>query len=136
MIGSMETPSPPRRGRRLPAPAADFAVFGRETLDLETFDFGVLMAMWGSGCNEARARMHGPRGSGSGVTGGLQRVGHVHASAQPRLMPGNDQPLDLAGALVDFGDLGVAEIALDRHFLRIAHAGVDLHRLVRDPHRR
>src|SRR3546814_9433814 len=59
-----------------------------------------------------------------------------HRSAQPGFVAGDDQALDFAGALVDLGDLGVAEVALDRHFLRITHAGVDLHRLVGDPHRR
>src|SRR5690606_29773421 len=76
-------------------------------------------------------------GTGSGRTAWWARgtgctVGP--ASAQPGLMPGDHQPLDLAGRLVDLGDLGVAEVALDRHLLRIAHAAVDLQRLVGDPH--
>src|SRR6185437_7809014 len=58
------------------------------------------------------------------------------SSAQTRLRPRDHQPLDLAGALVDLGDLGVAEVALQRHLLGITHAAVDLHRLVADPHRR
>jgi len=57
-------------------------------------------------------------------------------SAQSRFVARNHQALDLAGAFVDLGDLRVAEIALERHFLGVAHAAVDLHSLVRDPHRR
>src|SRR5688572_25698111 len=57
-------------------------------------------------------------------------------SAQAGFVAGDHQALDLAGAFVDLGDLRVAEVTLDRHFLRIAHAGVDLHGLVGDPHRR
>src|SRR3546814_3842110 len=73
-------------------------------------------------------------------TGGSVRprclAGGLHRSAQPGFVAGDDQALDFAGALVDLGDLGVAEVALDRPFLRITHAGVDLPRLVGDPHRR
>src|SRR5690606_25276288 len=47
-------------------------------------------------------------------TGGSVRAGihgrRGHRSAQPGLVAGDDQALDLAGALVDFGDLGVAEV--------------------------
>ena len=44
--------------------------------------------------------------------------------------------MNLRGAFVDLGDLGIAEVALQRHFLGIAHAAVDLHGLMGDPHRR
>src|SRR6476661_8381462 len=57
-------------------------------------------------------------------------------SAQSGFLARDHQPLDLARAFIDLCDLGVSEIALDRHFLGITHAGVDLHGLVRDPHRR
>src|SRR3546814_4526175 len=71
-------------------------------------------------------------------TGGSVRprclAGGLHRSAQPGFVAGDDQALDFAGALVDLGDLGVAEVALDRHFLRITHAGVDLHRLRSEEH--
>src|SRR4051794_41201703 len=42
---------------------------------------------------------------------------------------GNHQPLDLAGALVELGDLGVAVVALDGELLRVAVAAEDLDRL-------
>src|SRR6266516_6855531 len=50
-------------------------------------------------------------------------------------MPGDDQPLDLGGALVDRGDLRVAEVALDGRLAHVAVAAVDLDRLGRHPHR-
>ena len=45
---------------------------------------------------------------------------------------GDDQALDLAGALVDLGDLGVAVVALDRELLGVAVAAEDLDRLAGD----
>src|SRR4051794_5777317 len=45
---------------------------------------------------------------------------------------GDDEPLDLAGALVDLGDLGVAVVALDRELLGVAVAAEDLDRLAGD----
>ena len=67
-----------------------------------------------AGCADAG---HAGRGAAPGSRSG---------SAQAGLVAGDDQALDLAGAFVDLGDLGVAEIALDRHLLRVAHAAVDL----------
>src|SRR5438105_6386891 len=65
--------------------------------------------------------------------------GHV----TPPVVPGspqqcirNDQPLDLAGPLVDLRDSRVAEMALDVQLLRVAHPAVDLDRLVGDAVRR
>ena len=53
---------------------------------------------------------------------------------------GDDQALDLARALVDLGDLGVAVVALGRELLRVAVAAEDLDRLAgpapRDARRR
>src|SRR5436305_14645532 len=46
---------------------------------------------------------------------------------------GDHHLLDLAGALVDLGDAGVAEVALDVVLLGVAVAAVDLQRLVGDP---
>src|SRR5690606_19299310 len=60
------------------------------------------------------------RTGGSVRSEGHGRTGH--RSAQPGLVAGDDQTLDLAGAFVDLGDLGIAEVALDRHFLAVAHA--------------
>src|SRR5438034_2761044 len=42
---------------------------------------------------------------------------------------GDDEPLDLARALVDLRDLRVAVVALDRELLRVAVAAEDLDRL-------
>src|SRR5687767_12278408 len=53
-------------------------------------------------------------------------------SARSGFVARDDEPLDLRGALVDLGDLGVSEITLERHLLRVTHAAVDLHRLVGD----
>ncbi len=36
---------------------------------------------------------------------------------QPQLQSGDDQPLDLAGALVDLGDARIPKVALDGQFL-------------------
>src|SRR3954447_7434633 len=44
---------------------------------------------------------------------------------------GDHEPLDLARALVDLGDLGVAVVALGRELLRVAVAAEDLDRLAR-----
>src|SRR4051794_13120029 len=46
---------------------------------------------------------------------------------------GYHQPLDLAGPLVDLGDLRVAEVALDREVGEVAVAAEDLHRLLGGP---
>src|SRR6185436_15987907 len=46
---------------------------------------------------------------------------------------GDHHLLDLAGPLVDLGDAGVAEVALDVVLLGVAVAAVDLERLVGDP---
>jgi hypothetical protein len=55
---------------------------------------------------------------------------------QPQLGAADDQALDLAGAFVDLGDLGVAEVALDRVFLAVADPAVDLDRGVGAEHGR
>src|SRR5690348_7265249 len=47
----------------------------------------------------------------------------------------DDEALDLARAFVDLHDARVAVVALDRVFLHVAVAAVDLDRLVRDPRR-
>ena len=47
-------------------------------------------------------------------------------SAHAGFIPGNHEPLNLARALVDLRDLRIAEEPLERHFLRITHAAVDL----------
>src|SRR5712675_1425551 len=52
-------------------------------------------------------------------------------SALSQQCVGDDQPLDLAGPLVDLGDPRVAEVALDVELFRVAHPPVDLERLVR-----
>src|SRR6476619_3428162 len=51
----------------------------------------------------------------------------LRSGAQERTC--DDQALDLAGALVDLGDLGVAVVALGREVLRVAVAAEDLDRL-------
>ena len=67
---------------------------------------------------------------GGGRTGRRSRRGSSpHRLAQQRA--GDDQPLDLARALVDLGDLGVAVVALGGELLRIAVAAEDLDRLAR-----
>src|SRR5437764_3891389 len=50
-----------------------------------------------------------------------------HSLAEDRA--GDHEPLDLARALVDLGDLGVAVIALGRELLRVAVTAEDLDRL-------
>ena len=51
--------------------------------------------------------------------------------AGPRILPGDDQALDLARPLADLGQLRVAHEALDRIVGRVAVAAVDLDRGVR-----
>src|SRR5687767_8153895 len=51
----------------------------------------------------------------------------AHGLAEQRA--GDDEPLDLARALVDLGDLGVAVVALGGELLRVAVAAEDLDRL-------
>lgn len=41
-------------------------------------------------------------------------------------LAGDDQPLNLAGAFVDFGDAGVAVVPLGGHVRHIAHPAQDL----------
>src|SRR5690349_6403179 len=50
-------------------------------------------------------------------------------------LAGHDHALDLVGALVDLGDLGVAHHALDREVAGVAVAPEQLHRVGRDLHR-
>src|SRR5690606_37755501 len=45
-------------------------------------------------------------------------------------LPGDDQPLDLAGALADLGELRIPPVAGDRQVLHVAGPAVDLDRLV------
>src|SRR3979490_2091163 len=54
----------------------------------------------------------------------------------PQHVSGDDQALDLVGALEDLGDLGVAHEAIDREVAHVAGAAEDLHRVGRDLHRR
>src|SRR6185312_6153869 len=56
-------------------------------------------------------------------------------STKTRLVARNHHPLDLGRTFVNLGDLGVAEVALQRHFLGITHPAMNLHGLVGDPHR-
>ncbi len=55
-------------------------------------------------------------------------------STQSSQAPSNHHALNFAGAFVDFGNLGVAEVALDGQFLGVAHAAVNLHGFGRHPH--
>src|SRR4051794_1823486 len=48
-------------------------------------------------------------------------------------LAGDDEPLDLAGALADLGQLGVPQVALDRILGHVAVAAVDLDGRVRHP---
>ena len=60
----------------------------------------------------------------------------LHPIEQPAVaedLPRDDQPVDLARALVDLGDARVAEVALDRVLLGVAVAAVDLERLASSP---
>src|SRR5678816_3996945 len=70
------------------------------------------------------------------VTSVIAGITETGLLAQSRLVARNNHALDLARAFIDFSDLRVAEVALERHLLGVAHAAVDLHRLMRDPHRR
>ena len=75
-----------------------------------------------------------------GGRGGTRSDARVHpqpwASARSRQTENracDHEALDLARALVDLGDLGVAVVALDRELLRVAVAAEDLDRLARLP---
>src|SRR6476620_204180 len=60
-------------------------------------------------------------------------VGTGWSAAQQ--LTGDDQALDLVGALEDLGHLGLAHVALDREVLRVTVATEDLDRIGGDPHR-
>src|SRR4051794_11107162 len=64
--------------------------------------------------------------------GGRNRSGSRPGSPH---RPRDDDALDLVGALVDLGDLGVAHVALDRILLDVAVAAEDLDGLDGDAHR-
>src|SRR5699024_2899595 len=71
---------------------------------------------------------------GCWVSSRLQiELGLVRALDQ---LPGDDDALELRGALVDPEQPGVAVEALDRGFAHIAHPALDLHALVRDASQR
>lgn len=60
----------------------------------------------------------------------------LNVSTQTGFGACNHHALDFAGAFIDLGDLGITEVALQRHFLGVAHAAVDLYGLMCNPHRR
>src|SRR4051794_27607924 len=63
-----------------------------------------------------------------------RRFGVVIGPGSPH-RPGDDDALDLVGALVDLRDLGVAHVALDRVLLDVAVAAEHLDGLDGDAHR-
>src|ERR1700688_2864022 len=82
------------------------------------------------------ARAAATPATGAGAEG--EMAGGIRARAPRRSglvehPVGDHHLLDLAGALVDLGDTGVAEVALDVVLARVAVAAVDLQRLVGDP---
>ena len=64
---------------------------------------------------------------GAGDSNGSASSSTAHGLAEQR--PRDHEPLDLARALVDLGDLRVAVVALGRELLRVAVAAEDLDRL-------
>src|SRR5690606_27258136 len=60
----------------------------------------------------------------------------VSSRSVPQQLPGDDQALDLVGALEDLGHLGLAHEPLDREVLGVAVAAEHLHRVGGDLHRR
>src|SRR5262249_46395191 len=59
----------------------------------------------------------------------------LRSGSLPKQGAGDDEALDLARALVDLRDLGVAVVALRRELLRVAVAAEDLDRLAGRPAR-
>ena len=76
------------------------------------------------------------------VDGGVDQRDHAQLSSKgsialiPVASAADDQLLDLRGALVEGGDAGVAQVALDRVVVDVAGAAVDLDRQVRALDRR
>ena len=70
------------------------------------------------------------------ASAGAEPAGGPRAGADPHeQLAGHDDALDLVGALVDLGDLGVAHHPLEREVRRVAGAAEQLDRIGRDPHR-
>ena len=67
---------------------------------------------------------------GAGVSRAARRASD---DPQAQDLAGDDQPLHLAGPLADLGQLGVAQVALDRVVGDVAVAAVDLDRVVGRP---
>src|SRR3954447_11494571 len=75
----------------------------------------------GTGGFGMAATYPGTSGSGAGQRGCW--------GGQPERLPRDDEPLDLGGALVDLGDLGVAVVALHRELAGVAVAAEHLDRV-------
>ena len=65
-----------------------------------------------------------------------RRAMELRRSLVAQEVPGNHDPLDLAGALIDLGDLCVAHHAFDREVDGLAGAAEQLHGVGGDLHRR
>src|SRR5512139_3181688 len=75
-------------------------------------------------------------GSGTGLTRTTMFMGRstpvawtLASAVATQQRPGHDEPLDLLGALVELGDLGVAHHPLHGKVLDVAVASEDLHRI-------
>src|SRR2546423_207176 len=65
------------------------------------------------------------------ISSGISNLAPTSVGARQEDLFGDDQPLDLRGALVDLEELGVAHQLLDRVLLDVAVPAEDLHRVGR-----
>src|SRR5262245_30275243 len=72
-------------------------------------------------------------GSGSTECEAAQRIARLRRSGSGQDLACDHHPLDLAGALADLHELGIAVHTLHRYFAHVAHAAVDLNGLVGHP---
>src|SRR5205085_7806371 len=77
-----------------------------------------------------------PTTTASAAEARIRRTEEGRSTAGLPHRAGDHDPLDLVGALVDLGDLGVAHHALDRVLVDVAVAAEHLDGLDRDVHRR
>src|SRR5688500_1889359 len=76
-----------------------------------------------------------PRPRAPPVTRATRPERSISIGTRHEYLTGDDQALDLRGALVDLEQLGVAHELLDRVLLDVAVAAEDLDRVGRDAHR-
>ena len=110
----------------------NFRVGPTSGLEQATLDYGGLTS-----ASLARTARASPEALGRAVPEDRPRkITEQGAARSLQELPGQDNALDLVGALIDLGDLGVAHHPLDRIVVDVAVPAEQLHGIGGDVHRR